>query len=173
MKKAQAVKFWTALHENTSVKETISAFANKKGYDSKATLRRYTEADAGFRGGQSSQAVAGKGGWSPEYVNKIRGWWEGEFLKTTTLSKPMERTVEHGLRGTQHKRKMRELTQNLMGEITLPELPHRFIVESKLGSGSRVMAMVASYVLAIMMLLTVADVVCSHLLTLSRRYGEI
>ena len=83
MKKAQAVKFWTALHENTSVKETISAFTNKKGYDGKATLRRYAEADAGFRGGQSSQAVAGKGGWSPEYVNKIRGWWEGEFLSRT------------------------------------------------------------------------------------------
>ena len=83
MKKAQAVKFWTALHENTSVKETISAFTNKKGYDGKATLRRYAEADAGFRGGQSSQAVAGKGGWSPEYVNKIRGWWEGAFLSRT------------------------------------------------------------------------------------------
>lgn len=132
MKKAQVVKFWIALHENTSVQETISAFANKKGYDSKATLRRYAEADAGFRGGQSSQVVSGKTGWSVATVDKIRGWWQDEFSKPTTLPKPPEGTVKYGVWGTPHRRKMRELTQNLMGEIVLPEVSHRFIVESKL-----------------------------------------
>ncbi len=79
MKKAQVVKFWQALRENTSVKETISAFTNKKGYDSRATLDRFVRADTCFGQGLSSEAIAEKTGWSPKFVNKIRGWWEGEF----------------------------------------------------------------------------------------------
>ena len=75
MKKKQIFKFWDVLDSSTSVKETISAFENKKGYASKRTLERFAQAREGFKECLQSEIIARKTGWSVKYVNKIRTWW--------------------------------------------------------------------------------------------------
>lgn len=92
MKKPQFLKFAKAIDDNTGVKETISAFENKKGYAGKRTLERCVQAATRFKEGLPSKVIAEKTGWSVKYVDKIRSWWEeGEFplheqqLKQTIL----------------------------------------------------------------------------------------
>ena len=43
MNRPQVLKFWEALENSTSVKEIISAFKNKPGYDNADTLQRYVK----------------------------------------------------------------------------------------------------------------------------------
>ncbi|MFC1937216.1 hypothetical protein ACFLWY_01500 [Chloroflexota bacterium] len=81
MKKAQVLKFWTALGESTNNKERISAFSNKHGYGGQRTLVRFVQAYDGFRQGLTSEEIAKKSGWSLSLVNKIREWWETDFVK--------------------------------------------------------------------------------------------
>ena len=79
MKKAQAIKFWKANHENTNVRQVISSFENKKGYASARTLERYVQADNCFKEWQPSEMVANKTGWSLKHIDTIRPWWQEEF----------------------------------------------------------------------------------------------
>ena len=76
MKKKQVLNFWATLAANTSTKETISAFENKRGYGSKRTLQRLAQAREGFKEDLQSEIIAEKTGWSVPYVNEIRTWWD-------------------------------------------------------------------------------------------------
>ncbi len=79
MKRNQAIKFWNALDASTNINEVISSFENKHGYDGKRTLQRYTQAHKGFRQGLSLQNISSKTGWGKSFVDKLEGWWKGEF----------------------------------------------------------------------------------------------
>lgn len=79
MKKPQFLKFCKAIANSTSMKETISAFKNKKGYGGKRTLERCSQAATGFKERLPSEVIAQRTGWSVKYVDKIRSWWEEEF----------------------------------------------------------------------------------------------
>jgi len=79
MKKAQAIKFWKRLDESTSEKVVISAFAHDTGYPSGHTLRRYVQVHTSFKQGQASAEIAKKTGWSIDFVEKIKKWWESVF----------------------------------------------------------------------------------------------
>ncbi|MFC1955038.1 hypothetical protein ACFLWZ_00615 [Chloroflexota bacterium] len=81
MKKAQVLKFWTAIGESTNNKEVVSAFANKHGYSSQRTLIRFAQALDGFKQGLTSDEISKKSGWGLSFVNKIREWWGVDFVK--------------------------------------------------------------------------------------------
>jgi len=81
MKKPQALKFWTALGESTNTTEVISSFKNKRGYGGERTLLRFVQAHDGFKQDLTSEEIARKSGWGLSFVNKIREWWEADFVK--------------------------------------------------------------------------------------------
>jgi hypothetical protein len=110
MNKKQVLKFWEALDANTSTKEAISAFQNKKGYGGKRTLERLAQARQGFAEGLQSEDIATKTGWSVKYVNRVRSWWHEQVVQ-----KKSELYEE-----TSHKQKMLELANVLAGEINIP-----------------------------------------------------
>ena len=95
LNKKQFLKFSKAIADSTNVKETISAFENKKGYAGRRTLERCYQAAAGFKKGLPSKVIAEKTGWSVKYVDKIRSWVEGEFGKT--IRPPAMLEVAYGL----------------------------------------------------------------------------
>lgn len=110
MKKNQVQKFWEALDANTSTKEPISAFMNKKGYGGKRTLERLAQAKEGFAEGLQSENIATKTGWGVGYVNKVRPWWnELVAQKTSELYEE-----------TSHKQKMREFAEALARKTSIP-----------------------------------------------------
>jgi len=81
MKKTQAVKFWKAVNESTSIAHVISEFEFKEGYGGRHTLVRYKYAQDGFRKGQSTEPISIKTGLSRKYIDKLREWWEEEFRR--------------------------------------------------------------------------------------------
>jgi len=89
LKKPQFLKFIKAVADSTSMKETLSAFEYKKGYSGKRTLERYSQAATGFKDGLLSKVIAENTGWSVKFVDKIRSWWEEEFLLHEQQSKPI------------------------------------------------------------------------------------
>jgi hypothetical protein len=92
MKKNQVVKFWTAISKSTNNKEIISSFSNKPGYAGQRTLVRYIQVLDGIEQGLTSEAIAKKSGWSLSLVNKLRGWWETDFVSTKTPESDPEPT---------------------------------------------------------------------------------
>ena len=106
MNKKQFLKFSKAIADSTGVKETISAFENKKGYAGRRTLERCCQAAAGFKEGLPSKVIAERTGWSVKYVDKIRSWWVQEAATGTVIEqKPYQETphkqekslIVHGL----------------------------------------------------------------------------
>ena len=87
MNKSQVLKFWKAIDDSTSMKETISFFKNKKGYGGQRTLERYSQAASGFKEWLPSEEISKKTGWSAHYVDKIRNWWEdlGKTIRPTAI----------------------------------------------------------------------------------------
>jgi hypothetical protein len=79
MAKPQVVKFWKALHDSGSLKDTVSLFENKKGYGAQRTLERYAQADTAFKEGLLDEEVGARTQWKPKRIKKIRIWWESEF----------------------------------------------------------------------------------------------
>lgn len=79
MRKPQVIKFWKDLQSSTSVKETLSRFADKPGFDGRRTLERYVQAYQGFEAGSTLAEVTGKTGWSLKTVQQLQGWWEESF----------------------------------------------------------------------------------------------
>jgi len=75
MNRRQVSRFWDELDRSASVKDAVSALANKKGFRGKRTLERYAHAANGFRQGLPSEDVAEKTGWSVGHVDEIRVWW--------------------------------------------------------------------------------------------------
>ena len=148
MKKVQAVKFWKESSNSTSAKEVISAFANKRGYGGKRTLVRYSQAAAGFKEGLPCNVIAGKTGWSADYIDKIHAWWKEAFssevgpitLELATRVAPARtehelpkeaRTEQESCKDSPHKLKMRELAGELRNEINLLGILGSFIVDWK------------------------------------------
>lgn len=76
MNKAQVIKFWAALDENTSVSDVLDQLKNKKGFPSERTLVRYAQARSCFRITDPIEEVARKTGWSVAFVNSIYAWWQ-------------------------------------------------------------------------------------------------
>jgi hypothetical protein len=85
MKRAQVIKLWRSLDGSTSQKEVISAFKNKKGYDSEATLKRYAQIYDGFKQKMASQELVSKTTWSMKFIEKLRIWWIEEFAESSYL----------------------------------------------------------------------------------------
>lgn len=76
MKKAQAIRFWTALRETTEVEEVLSRFVNREGYGSRRTLERYAHAAKGFGEGSPIEELSRGTNWSIVYLRKIQTWWD-------------------------------------------------------------------------------------------------
>jgi len=94
MKKPQALKFWKALHESTNSTPIVEQFKNKKGYDSRRTLKRWAQADSLFQCGASSEDVAAKTEWSIISVLKIRAWWESAYKCPSSVEDSTTRSAE-------------------------------------------------------------------------------
>ncbi len=101
--------------------EVTMRYASVTGQDTKETMQLLTPAPE----------RVDKPGRATGSVDGIPDRGEGQSFESAMPAKPA--VASGAVWGTPHESKMRELTQNLVGEIALPELRYRFVVPPETG----------------------------------------